>query len=217
MFESSAVWSAYGLATADITRIFQRHRYLRMPVDVSLINETFKELEDEAMDEMKKIGFDPDEIDLRRELSMKFGRQVNVETIPVSRKTYAKSDVDEICESFMEYYRSLYGEGAAFVEAGLEIMSFIVNAVKPAILPPTPKIRLESEDPSQAFKTKRDVFLPDGEEFVPVNTYEFERLRPGNAVNGPAIIEAPTTTMFILRGQIGVVDECKNLRVTEEE
>lgn len=216
MFQSSAVWSAYGLATADITRIFQRHRYLRMPVDVSLINETFQELEDEAMDEMTKIGFDPDEIDLTRELSMKFGRQVNVETISVSRKTYAQSDVDDICDSFIEYYRSLYGEGAAFVEAGLEIMSFIVNAVKPAIVPPTPKIRLESEDPSQAFKTKRDVFLPDEEEFVPVNTYEFERLRPGNAVIGPAIIEAPTTTMFILRGQKGVVDEYKNLRVTEE-
>jgi len=216
MFESSAVWSAYGLATADITRIFQRHRYLQMPVDVGVINKTFRELEEEAMDEMKKIGFDPEEIDLRRELSMKFGRQVNVETISVPRKTYAQSDVDEICSSFIEHYRSLYGEGAAFVEAGLEFMSFIVNAVKPAIVPPTPKIRLEGEDPSTAFKTMRDVFLSEEEEFVPVSTYEFERLRPGNVVVGPAIIEAPTTTMFILRGQVGGVDEYKNLRVTEE-
>ncbi len=215
MFESSAVWSAFGLATADITREFQRHRYLRIPVDVEVINETFSEIEKEALDEMTGIGFKREEIVLRRELSMKFGRQVNVETIPVPRKTYADQDIDEICNSFIAYYRSLYGEGADFVEAGIEIMTFIVHAIKPAILPSTPKLNIEGEDSSHALKVKRDVFLSEEEKIVPVNVYEFERLRPGNTLLGPAIIEAPTTTMFILSGQVARVDEYRNLRVAE--
>jgi N-methylhydantoinase A len=146
---------------------------------------------------------------------MKFGRQVNVETIPVPKKPYTEQDVNEICNSFIGYYHSLYGEGAAFVEAGLEIMTFIVHAVKPAILPAMPKLEFKGEDSSHAFKGKREVFLPDSEKFAPVNTYEFGMLMPGNVISGPAIIEAPTTTMFILSGQLGKVDEYRNLKVTE--
>jgi len=217
MFENSAVWSAFGIATSDISRIFSRHRYLRMPADVNVINETFSELEREAISETEKIGFKPEEINLRREISMKFGRQVNVETIPVPSKTYTDEDIDEICNSFIEYYRSLYGEGAAFVEAGIEIMTFIVHATKPAVLPAMPELRLEAEDSSPALAGKRDVFISEVGKFVPTNIYEFGRLRPGNVVIGPAIIEAPTTTMYILSGQVGRVDEYRNLRVTEEQ
>jgi N-methylhydantoinase A len=215
MFETSAAWSAFGIATSDISRMFWRHRYLRMPADVSVLNETFSQLEEEAIDEMERIGFGREEINLHREISMKFGRQVNVETIPVPRKIYSEQDVGEICNSFIEYYKSLYGEGAAFVEAGMEIMTFMVRATKSAILPAIPKLKLEKADSSYALKGKRDVFMGEVGEFVPTSVYEFGKLRPGNAVMGPAIIEAPTTTMYILSGQVGRIDEYRNLMITE--
>jgi len=216
MFENSAVWSAYGLATSDISRIFSRHRYLRMPVDCRVINEVFEGLEKEAIGEMKRIGFGPKQIKLRREISMKFGRQVNVETIPVPSKIFTKADVDKMCNSFVEFYRSLYGEGAAFVEAGIEILEFIVHAIKPSVAVAIPKLKLGAKDSSHALKGKRDVFSPEKGDFVPTNIYEFARLRPGNAVAGQAIIESATTTMNILLGQIGRMDEYRNLRVTEQ-
>jgi N-methylhydantoinase A len=216
MFESSSAWSAFGIATSDISRMFWRHRYLRMPADVNILNETFTQLEAEAIEEMGKIGFGRDEITLHREISMKFGRQVNVETIPVQRKTYSEQEVEEICHSFIEYYKSLYGEGAAFVEAGMEIMSFMVRATKSAILPAIPRLKLEKADSSHALKGKREVFMGDAGEFVPTNVYEFEKLRPGNEVAGPAIVEAPTTTMYVLSEQVGRIDEYRNLMITEE-
>jgi len=79
-----------------------------------------------------------------------------------------------------------------------------------------PKLKLEADDSSHALKGQRDVFSFEAAKFVPTNIYEFGRLRPGNVVVGPAIIEAPTTTMYILSGQVGRVDEYRNLRVTEE-
>lgn len=216
MFENSAVWSAFGLSCSDISRIFSRHRYFRVPGDVNVINETFSELETEAFNEMKKIGFNPDEIKLRREISMKFGRQVNVETISVPNKTFTSEDIDEICNSFIEYYRSLYGEGAAFVEAGIEILEFIVRATKPITVVPMPKLKLEKTDSSHALKGKREVFSTVTREFIPTNVYEFGKLRPGNVVLGPAIMESPTTTMNILKDQIGKIDEYRNIKVTEK-
>ena len=96
-------------------------------------------------------------------------------------------------------------------------MGFAVHASKPAVLPAMPKLKLEAEDASPAFKGKRGLFQTEAGGFVPTNIYEFGKLRPGNMVVGPAIIEAPTTTMYILSGQIGRVDEYRNLRVTEED
>jgi N-methylhydantoinase A len=110
----------------------------------------------------------------------------------------------------------LYGEGAAFVEAGMEIMTFMVRATKSAILPAIPKLRLEKADSLHALKGKREVFMGDAGEFAPTNVYEFEKLRPGNEVAGPAIIEAPTTTMYILTNQVGKMDEYRNLMIKEE-
>jgi N-methylhydantoinase A len=215
MFESSSAWSAFGIATSDISRMFWRHRYLRMPTEVNVLNETFNQLEAEAIEEMEKLGFGPEEITLHREISMKFGRQVNVETIPVERKTYTDQDVQQMCDAFVAYYKSLYGEGAAFVEAGMEIMTFMVRATKSAVVPAIPKLKLESTDSSHAFKGKREVFAGDGGGFLSTQVYEFERLRPGNMVAGPAIIEAPTTTMYILSGQVGRIDQYRNLMITE--
>lgn len=37
LFENSAAWSAFGIATSDVSRIFTRHRYLRMPANVDVI------------------------------------------------------------------------------------------------------------------------------------------------------------------------------------
>ena len=93
-------------------------------------------------------------------------------------------------------------------------MTFIVHATKPAIVPAMPKLKLEAEDSSPALKGKRDVFSTEAGGFVPINIYEFERLRPGNVVARPAIIEV-SITMYIPQGQIGRVDEYRNSRVTE--
>ena len=215
MFGNSAVWSAFGIASADITRIFQRHRYLRVPVEAKVINETFSEIEKEALEEMEKIGFDRKEIVLRRELAMKFGRQVNMETIPVPSKVYRDQDLEDIYKSFLEYYQSLYGEGAAFIEAGLEIMTFIVRAIRPSVLSAMPKSDLAGQSSAPALKGKREVFLSEAGRFVPIEIYEFDRLRPGNVIAGPAIIEATTTTMFMLSGQVATIDEYKNVRIIE--
>ena len=215
MFGNSAVWSAFGIASADITRIFQRHRYLRVPVQATVINETFSEIEEEALQEMERIGFDRKEIVLRRELGMKFGRQVNMETIPVPGKTYTDQDLEEIYKSFLEYYQSLYGEGAAFIEAGLEIMTFIVRAIRPSVLSAMGKGDLAGQSSAPALKGKREVFLAEAGRFVPVDVYEFDRLRPGNVIAGPAVIEATTTTMLMLSGQVATIDEYKNVRIEE--
>ena len=138
-----------------------------------------------------------------------------METIPVPSKRYTDQDLEEMYKSFLDYYQSIYGEGAAFVEAGLEIMTFIVRAIRPSILSAMSKHDRAGQSSSPALKGKRDVFLAEAGRFVPVDLYEFDLLRPGKVVAGPAIIEATTTTMLMLGGQVATIDEYKNVRIIE--
>ncbi|NQT47850.1 MAG: hydantoinase/oxoprolinase family protein [Chloroflexi bacterium] len=196
MFPASSVWSAFGLASADVSRIFDRSTFLRMPVDPGEFNKVCNELESRAMEEMTRFGFKPEDVVLTREVSMKFGRQVNVERIPIPSKTYTGEDLDQICNDFVEFYRSVYGEGAAFVEAGMEAMAFHVTATLPLVRPSLVKYPLGSADASHALKGKRDVHWQE-RGYVPTNVYDGERLQPGNVIPGPAIAELPTTTILV--------------------
>ncbi|MFC2058617.1 hydantoinase/oxoprolinase family protein [Chloroflexota bacterium] len=197
MFPTSALWSAFGLASANISRIFSKPVFYRMPVNPDEINVVYDQLEQQAMDEMLRLKFKPEQVILTREISMKFGRQVNVETIPVPQKTYNRRNIDSICDSFVEYYRSIYGEGAAFVEAGMEALGLYVTATVPAVLPALLKRDLKPEDASDAVKGKRGVFWKEKGGYFPTNIFDGEKLQPGNLVIGPAIIELPTTTIVV--------------------
>jgi N-methylhydantoinase A len=44
--------------------------------------------------------------------------------------------------------------------------------------------------------------------------YDFDRLRPGNAVAGPAVVWSPITTLVVPVGHIARVDEYRSVVVT---
>jgi N-methylhydantoinase A len=50
------------------------------------------------------------------------------------------------------------------------------------------------------------VYLPEARAFAPVPVYAGERLRHGNRVDGPAVIELETTAIFVGAGFDCVVD-----------
>jgi N-methylhydantoinase A/oxoprolinase/acetone carboxylase beta subunit len=114
---------------------------------------------------------------------------------------------------FIEYYTKVYGEGAAFVAAGIEVMTQSVNAaVKSPIIPPFAR-ELRSLDASKALKEERPAYFKKYGDFVSTKVYDFLALEPGNTVKGPGIIEAPTTTFVIPPDQTGVVNKYGQLVV----
>jgi N-methylhydantoinase A/oxoprolinase/acetone carboxylase beta subunit len=166
---------------------------------------------------MVRMGFKPEEISFSWELDMKFGRQVHVERVSIERKDYNHSDLERLKDFFIDYYTGLYGEGSAFVEAGIEIINTIVKATVSTPKPALKKEEMGKEEvPLNALKGKREVFFRKYNKFVMTDIYEYGALRAGNMIKGPAIIEAPTTTVVILPDQEVKVDSYHNL-VFEKE
>ena len=60
---------------------------------------------------------------------------------------------------------------------------------------------------------ERTVLLPDGTDARAVPVYRRDRLAPGAAWAGPAIVEEPSSTTLILEGMTAAVDAYGNMIV----
>jgi N-methylhydantoinase A/oxoprolinase/acetone carboxylase beta subunit len=67
-------------------------------------------------------------------------------------------------------------------------------------LPHTPATKYPLGDttpPREAYKGQREAFWEKFNRFTPTDIYQWELLKPGNRIEGPAIIEAEGTTAVI--------------------
>jgi N-methylhydantoinase A len=83
---------------------------------------------------------------------------------------------------------------------------------------PTAKMRLwRSEEPGEGrrpIKTSiRTVYFDGVDEPLPCDIYQGAKLRFGDVIVGPAIIEEPTTTLVVGFGEEAVVDRYGNYRL----
>jgi N-methylhydantoinase A len=79
----------------------------------------------------------------------------------------------------------------------IELINLRLLSVGKTIKPKFNQEEFEGTDPSHAFKTKRDVYLPLEEAFAEVPVYDGHEMMCGNRVEGPAVIEQVNTSTFI--------------------
>jgi N-methylhydantoinase A len=117
-----------------------------------------------------------------------------------------------VVDRFVSLYEAKYGPGTAYRQAGVEAMTFAVEAIAGLPVPEPEPLPPEGGDASHARKGERPVHVP-GAGFEPVAVYDAERLRPGNELEGPAVVEAEDTTILVHPGQRLWLDGMLDLRI----
>ncbi len=215
--EKAAVFSAYGIAISDTVYIEDVSEPMTMPAKTPRIQEIFRTLESKVIEKFTGHGVRRDDINLRYLLEMRYKGQVHALFCPVDTREIVAGDTEAMVRTFDAIYEKKYGKGTAFKEAGVEATTFRVMGVAKgpkAIPPPADKA---GPDPSAAFKGSRKVYFKQSRGFVSAGVYEYDRLKTGNIINGPAIVEAPDTTAVIHPGQQMTVDGYRNLVLKLEE
>jgi N-methylhydantoinase A len=215
VFPMSAVFSAFGIAGADIVHTYMTSYRYRMPVEPEKLNTTLGEIEDRLRVALQQEGFRKEDIEFRRILHMRYIRQVNELEIRVPTKKYNHDDVQNIMKEFQKRYEEVYGPGSVYPAAGMELISFSVDAVAKTPKPTIATHEEKGRDPSKALKGARKVYFPGGiSDFLETRIYELERLEPGNIVDGPSIIESPTTTIVIPPQTEAQMDSYRNVVIS---
>ncbi|HET8563768.1 MAG TPA: hydantoinase/oxoprolinase family protein [Candidatus Binatia bacterium] len=212
IFSTSPVFSAFGAASADVihTRVMSCQYVL--PADPAVINQRLESIETDMKTTMIAEGFRPNHVEFRRFFTMRYRRQTAGVEMPISWERFSAKRVAEMQSAFEKKYEELYGVGAGYATAGIEVSEIRVDAVGEVAKPRISASRKKKGDSKGARKGKREIFFTRPQrKFIETPVYDYELLGVGAAVKGPAVIELPFTTTLVPPDHRVTVDPYMNL------
>lgn len=212
---SASVHGAFGLITSDIAHEDQITQPMRAPVSRERVDAIFEELERRMVSQLAGEGFSDRQISLRRSIDMRYRRQVHILTVPVvGAGALSEDSLEQTIQLFERLYEEKYGKESAYREAGIELVSFRLRGEGAVRKPEFTVQDMAERDASHAVAATVEAWVDKQSTLQQVPGYDFNLMRPGNALEGPAIVWTPITTLVVAPGQIATVDEYKNLVIT---
>ena len=195
----ASVLSAWGMLASDLRyEVTRSHLGDMAQLDGKALRAAFDSLAGEATAHLKSWFNGP--IRIERSAEMRYGEQIFEVDVPLDGLDLDDAGaMTELVERFHRRHEELY----TYCSPGQEVV--LVNARVAAVglvEPPRdePGLAVAGEAPQPA-GTRRAFFG----EWREVPVFRFETLGPGNAVEGPAIVEAETTTVVLNDGdKLGV-------------
>ena len=130
---------------------------------------------------------------------MRYQGQMNEVSLPWHAGRLDDSGVARLRQAFEDYYRQRFGAGTTRPETPLELISYRLDALKPTDKPPLVRL-FDSETAARPEPAaERDVYQR-GSGWTAARIYQFDRLEAGMEIDGPAVIERDTTTIWIPAG-----------------
>lgn len=123
-----------------------------------------------------------------------------------------KATLKELVQTFHSRHRALYGWGDTSLPVVIGLLKLRAIAKRhPLTLKKQP---LSGKDPSGALKRQRQAYFKELGGFVETPCYDWSKVRPGQVLTGPAIIEESKTTVIVLPGCEATIDAYENCLVT---
>jgi N-methylhydantoinase A len=210
---AAATFSAFGLAASDIVLSAEMSAPGTLPLSPENVSDTFAALEKELAERQATQGVT--RVTIRRELDLRYTQQLTEVPTPVADGILGPEEVRQIGRDFEELYERRYGQGTGFREAGIQAITYRVFSTGhlPAHpeLPQLPQRRADS-GPLRPRTTRRARLDQTWQEAA---VFTYADLAPGDELTGPAIVEAPTTTVVLPNSATrATVDRFGNLRMS---
>lgn len=208
VFPASPVFSAFGIAQADLVRTRLVSTYHPLPVPPGALNETMEALEADLAKDLAQEGLGGEPA-FRRYLTMHFRRQTTGEEVALPWDRFTGERVAELGDLFVARYEELYGTGVAYRDAGIDVSGIRVDAIAQVAKPRLRESAPDGRAAQEALKGRRPAHFDGG--FTDTPVYEYDRLGRGMVLDGPAIVESPFTTVLLPPGSRAEVDAHLNL------
>ena len=212
---AAPVFSAFGIALSDIVYSHTRSDPVRLdaaPDTLATVNRAFTELEDRAMADMRASAIDTGDVALRHRIDMRYLGQMNEVAVEWDGGRLAADDLAALQSRFEALYQRRFGAGTIRPATPLELITYRVDAVK----------RTEKPDLAPLDAAANGAPRPEGRRRIhqrgsgPVDAaiIDFTALRPGDRLDGPAVIERDNTTVWLPPGSAAALDPFGNLEIT---
>lgn len=212
--DAASVWSALGIATADVLYTFGRPLYETAPFDPHTVARTFEELESQAREVIEAEMSHVLDWELKRFASCKYGQQIFVVEAPVPAGELGSKQMETIVNSFEELYAERFGAEAGYRQAGVQLTRLNLRLIGHGEHPHVPSVNVAPRPAAaEAQKGERDVYWQEHRGTRQTKIWDGSKLGCGDWIDGPGVIEFPDSTVVVRPGGSLALDSFGNVRV----
>ncbi len=208
---TSAVHCAMGAALSDVVHTYAVSKRLALQDALQTANDCLADLERRAQGDLRKDGFQDEDIALRRQIGMSYDLQIHDLMVDAPPGKISEEQMLQLRRDFEKAYERSFGQGAGQRSARVVVTTLRVEGIGKIAKPEIRRMPVGTADSSNALKEKREVYFGCLSRFVETPIFDMEKLLPGNLLNGPALVETPATTILIHPGQKARVDGYRNV------
>ncbi|MHA1805192.1 MAG: hydantoinase/oxoprolinase family protein [Promethearchaeota archaeon] len=204
--EWAAAFSAFGCACADHAYRHEKSVDLVIPPDGSMneavamvLNATWGQLKKDISKEFEKEGRDPGDMTFLPSVKVQYLGMLDDLEVQSPSMEVKPDQLNVLTSRYDDLFEQIYKRGTKSPELGYHITKAIATGIVPVPKPKLPIYDLQGKEPNdKALKGTREFFW--GGSWHEASLWEMELLDAGNVVHGPAIIEAPATTLLVPPG-----------------
>jgi N-methylhydantoinase A len=218
----ATAFSARGLLASDIVVSKMRTYIARSDsYELSMINSLLESMRKEAEEDLpagvrKRAGFAQDAL-WNYQMDMHYKGETHEITVPLPSEqgVVTAEHAQRAVDSFHAAHEMLHtfsnpDAPAFFMNLRLEM---IIQTEKP----PVQRLEFSGDDAAASLRGERRVFFDEMGGFISTPIYDGTRVRCGNVLSGPCVIEEPATTIVVYPRQKALLTEYDNYEIVNAE
>jgi N-methylhydantoinase A len=205
---SSSVLCAFGMLLSDLKHDFVRTFVARLDaIDWNRLGEMLAEMRrsGDVMLEEERVPASQRSFSVR--FDCRYAKQYHEVSYEVPWSAIEAHNVAAIARGFHDEHMRLYGYSLEAENSPVEVINVRLQAIGVTAKPDYGTEAFTGRDPQHAVKGRRSVYIPETSAFAEIPIYDGHRLRSGNTISGPAMIETVTTAVFVSASFDCVVDQ----------
>jgi len=204
----SSVFCAAGMLFSDLKHDLVRSYTIAFDsLNLKEVNRRYEEMRSFALNTLDKEGIPKAKIKVTYSVDVHYIGQFNEVEVPLFLEDrFGEKELQQLVEDFHNKHNQLYGY--SLPQAPLELINLRLTAFGITDKPVFAKANSTGSSVSIALKGHREAFF-DGK-FETVSVFDGLKMEYGHTVDGPCIIEQPTTTIIVPTGYALGCDEYQN-------
>lgn len=203
----SSVLCAFGMLMSELKHDFVRTFVARLEqIDWEKLSAIIRDMSREGARQLGEERIPEARRSNVVKLDCRYIKQYHEVSFAVSSDLIDDRDAAAIARAFHTEHNRLYGYSLEQENTPVEIINVRVQAIGLTDKPSCRKELWAGADASAALKGERNIYIPETRKFSSIPLFDGHRMRFGNRIQGPAMIEQETTAIFVSAAFDCVVD-----------
>ncbi|GHF14054.1 5-oxoprolinase [Kordiimonas sediminis] len=205
----SSVSSAYSSSLMDVGHVYYARAGVALDekIDADLLDKLVSKSWQEAVRDMRGEGFGEDALTGELQLFVKSKGGDKEVLIPAPLGFYKDNAALDVVLKLAQETLAAEGENP---DAALSLETLAVRVSAEISHYVTSEMPVTADDPAQAVKAHRPLYIASKSSFADVPVYDRDKLGCGAAISGPAIVESDKTSILVPEGWKMTLDTFNN-------